>query len=364
MNTSNKVPLYLKAAIIPVGILAIIGVLYILQGLIVPLIYATIIAIVLSPLVNFMVSKKINRLLAITITVILMIAAFITIIALLTSQLNKFSASFPKLIAKFDILFEQTEIWVSSNFNISRSNIDLWVKETNADLLNASRLLIGKTLVNIGNLLVILFLIPVYIFMILFYQPLIIEFIHKLFRANKLETLNEVLTVSKKIIQSYLIGLLLEVGIIAGLNSASLLLLGIDYAILLGVTGAILNIIPFLGGIIAATLSVVVTLATKSPSYAMIVLTSYLFIQFIDNHYVIPKVVASKVQINALVSIVVVLAGGALWGIPGMFLSIPITAILKVIFDRIESLKPWGFILGKVYSPTPKPLFIKTKKRP
>jgi predicted PurR-regulated permease PerM len=56
--------------------------------------------------------------------------------------------------------------------------------------------------------------------------------------------------------------------------------------------------------------------------------------------------VASKVKINALVSIIAVIAFGVLWGIPGMFISIPLTAIVKVVFDRIESLKPWGFLLG------------------
>ena len=90
-----------------------------------------------------------------------------------------------------------------------------------------------------------------------------------------------------------------------------------------------------------------VAIVTKSsPTYALLVLGVYIIIQFIDNHYIIPKIVASKVKINALISIIVVLVGGALWGVPGMFLSIPLTAILKVIFDHIDSLKPWGFLLG------------------
>ena len=68
--------------------------------------------------------------------------------------------------------------------------------------------------------------------------------------------------------------------------------------------------------------------------------------QFIDNNFIVPKVVASKVKVNALISIIIVLAGGALWGVAGMFLSLPLTAIVKVIFDRVENLKPWGFLIG------------------
>jgi predicted PurR-regulated permease PerM len=88
----------------------------------------------------------------------------------------------------------------------------------------------------------------------------------------------------------------------------------------------------------------------------------YIVIQFIDNHYIIPKIVASRVQLNALVSVVAVLVGGAFWGIPGMFLSIPLTAITKVIFDHIEPLKPWGFLLGNIVPTNSKQTFIKSSK--
>jgi len=92
-------------------------------------------------------------------------------------------------------------------------------------------------------------------------------------------------------------------------------------------------------------------------SVGLLILGLYIFVQFIDNHYITPNVVASKVKINALVSVIVVLIGGALWGVPGMFLSIPLTAIMKVVFDHIDGLKPWGFLLGNI---VPSPKKIKT----
>jgi predicted PurR-regulated permease PerM len=135
--------------------------------------------------------------------------------------------------------------------------------------------------------------------------------------------------------------------IMAALNSIGLLILGIQYANLLGVIGAVLNLIPYIGGIVAVALPMMIALVTKtSPWFALYLLAVYYFIQLIDNNYIVPKIVASKVKVNALVSIIVILAFGALWGIPGMFISIPLTAIVKVIFDHIETLKPWGFLLG------------------
>ncbi|MGZ4034083.1 MAG: AI-2E family transporter [Bacteroidia bacterium] len=347
MRIDTKVPFYAKASMIFIGLFAFIAMLYLTQRIIVPIIYSTIIAIVLSPIVDFFVKRKMNRVLAIAITLTLIICIAIAIIALLSSQLMMFSESFPKLVEKFHLLLGQTISWTSDNFNVSTYKIHSWISQKNAELLNGTSSIIGRTIINTGSVLIVLVLIPVYTFMILFYQPLLIEFIHKLFKPGNQQEVNEVLFATKKIIRSYLIGLLLEALIIATLNSVSLLILGIDYAILLGIIGAILNVIPYIGGIIAVALPMLIAFATKpSFSYSIFVLIAYIIIQFIDNHYIIPKVVASKVKINALMSIIVVLAGGALWGIPGMFLSIPLTAILKVIFDHIDPLKPWGFLLG------------------
>jgi predicted PurR-regulated permease PerM len=108
-----------------------------------------------------------------------------------------------------------------------------------------------------------------------------------------------------------------------------------------------------------------VALATEEPIYALFVFGAYAVVQFVDNNIIVPKIVASKVKINALVSIFVVLVGGAMWGIGGMFLAIPLTAIVKVIFDRIESLKPFGFLLGDTVPPIGKDIFYfkKTRKK-
>jgi predicted PurR-regulated permease PerM len=131
------------------------------------------------------------------------------------------------------------------------------------------------------------------------------------------------------------------------LNSVGLLIVGLDYAILIGSIAALLNIVPYVGGLVAVLLAVVMAFVTSdSMLYPLLVTGVLLVVQFIDNNILVPKIVASKVSINALVSIIVVLVGGALAGVSGMFLSIPFTAILKIIFDRVEGLEPWGLLLG------------------
>jgi predicted PurR-regulated permease PerM len=346
-----KLPSYAKATIFIIGLFALLSMLYIAKSIIVPLVFAIIIAIVLHPVVNFFVEKKINRVVAIVITLFLTFLVIAAFGALFISQASRFRESLPILADKFTGIFNQTITWASGYFDINAQKIHEWFTNTKDALINTSSASFGKTLVTVGNLVVVLFLLPVYIFMLLFYHPILLEFIHRFFGKSDQSQVSEIVTQTKTVIQRYLIGLVIEAAIIATLNSVALFILGIEYAILLGVMSALLNVIPFIGGFIGVLLFIVIALVTKSPVYVLYVIVIYSIIQFIDNHYIVPKIVASKVRINALFAIVVVIAGNALWGIPGMFISIPLLAIVKLICDHVESLKPWGFLLGDTMPP-------------
>lgn len=342
-----KLPFYAKAAILCIGIYFFITMLYIAQGIVVPLIFGTIIAILLHPVVRFFTKRKFNRVLAICIALLLSVILIAAFVLFMFSQLSQFSAAWPVFVEKFTTLFNQTIHWIPGYFDISAVKVNDWIAETKADLLNGSSSIIGKTILSVGNSLVVIFLIPVYVFLLLYYKPLLLDFIHKLFAVDKQDKVSIIIRQTKTVIQCYLSGLLIETLIVAILNSAGLLILGIDYAILIGILGALLNLIPYIGGLVAVAIPMMIALVTKdSPWFALYVMAVYYLVQVIDNNYIVPKIVASKVRINALVSIVVVLAGGALWGVSGMFLSIPLIAIIKVICDHIESLKPIGFLLG------------------
>ncbi|TVQ81995.1 MAG: AI-2E family transporter [Flavobacteriales bacterium] len=257
---------------------------------------------------------------------------------------------------KFNEMSDQFLKWFSGKTNVKSSTIENWILTNGYNQLGG--MITGKNISMAGKLAATSLLIPVYLCMILYFKPLFVEFILRLFQFKHHKALEEVLGSTKKIIQSYLVGLSVELVIVAILNSVGLYILGIEYAILLGVLGAILNLIPYLGGILGVLVFMIVALVTKSPVHMFYVMGMYSFIQFIDNNLIVPRVVASRVQINALVSIIVVLVGGAIWGITGMFLSIPFIAIIKVIFDHIEGLKPWGFLLGDIV-PTKKKYIVK-----
>ena len=356
MNINSRLPLYLKLSQVLIGIVAFFFILYIGRGIIIPLVFALILAILLNPVVNFL-QRKTNRVIAIVLVVFFALLIILAVVYFISSQVGMFSEALSQLKQKFTLLLTDSVNWISQTFNVSTEKINEWITKTKGEGINSSTIIIGQTLTTLSGILVIIFLLPVYVFMFLFYKPLLLDFVSRLFSSRQQATVVEVLTERQTLIQSYLLGLLVEAGIVATLNTVALLILGIDYAIVLGIIGALLNVIPYIGGIVAVALPMILAFATKSPIYVLLVLIAYVIVQFIDNNFIVPKIVASRVKINALVSIIAVFTGSALWGVPGMFLALPLTAIVKVIFDRIEPLKPWGFLLGDVMPPIGKSIF-------
>lgn len=346
METPVNVPFYIKASQVLLGVVAFFFVMYIGAEIILPLIFATIIAILLNPLVSWLHGKKIHRIVAIIISLLVAIILLGGLVYFIVWQTSRFGESMPQLKQKFNALLAQAITWTADTLNLEESRISGWIARLKSESGKNSSAMVGQTLSTVGSLFMVVFIMPIYVFTILYYKPLLLQFIAKMFKKNNHKMVAEVLGETKTLIQSYLVGLLIEAAIVATLNSVGLLIIGVKYALLLGLLSALLNLIPYIGIVIATILPVVMALALQSPMAALWVFILFIVVQFIDNQYIVPYIVASKVKVNALISIIVVLIGGALWGIAGMFLAIPLTAIVKVVFDRIPQLEPLGFVLG------------------
>lgn len=319
--------------------------MYLLEGTLIPICFALLISILLNPLVNKVMNWKMNRVLSIALALLIAILIFGGILAFLSIQFASFSELAPQLEKRGTELFHDLQ-------NSLRNQFSLSLKEQKGMIdqgLEQGKSIIGSTISSITEIISTLVLLPIYIFLILYYKPMFINFFYEVFDYKHGKRVSEVLNETKSAVQAYIQGLMIETVIIAVLNSTALLILGVKYAILLGVIGALLNLIPYIGGLIAIALPVMMSLVTQDPmtySTPLIIVVAYMVIQSIDNNVIVPKVVFSKVEVNALISIIIVLLGGTLWGVSGMFLSIPFVAILKIIFDRIEELQPWGMLLG------------------
>jgi predicted PurR-regulated permease PerM len=205
INQEIKLPLYVKAAIFIVGLFVLFKMLYIAQGIIVPFIFAIIISIVLHPVVKYIAGFNINRVVAIIITLFLTFIVIVALGSLIFSQAVRFGESLTGLIDKYTAMLNQSITDASNYFEIDPQRIHDWITKAKEELIAKNTALIAKTLVNVGSVLVVLLLVPVYIFMLLFYQPLLLDFIGKLFKKDHQSQVSEIVTQTKTVIQRYLV---------------------------------------------------------------------------------------------------------------------------------------------------------------
>ena len=214
-------------------------------------------------------------------------------------------------------------------------------------LLKNSGSILTATFSTIVHSLTILILIPIFMFFMLYYRSFFFTFLVKVFPTTEKGTLRGIMGKTGSVVQGYLVGLLFVMFTVAGANSLGFWWIGIDYPIFFGIMTGLLLLIPYIGIWIGASLPILLSLATLSPSHALAIIVWIATVQFIEANFITPLVIGSKVSINPLVAMLALLGGEMLWGIPGLILALPFTAIIKVIFDHVPTLQPYGFILGE-----------------
>jgi predicted PurR-regulated permease PerM len=348
MKDSIRFPFYAKLAFVLLSLISIFIILYLGQNIIVPILMSLLFAILLRPIAHFLKSKwRFPHVLAVMCTVVLFMLMVIGILFFISWQISAIANDWDAIQTNLSIHFDTIQKFISSNFNLNNVEQKVLIDNASKNVLESGKNIIGTSLVSVSDVILNLTLIPIYIFLFLLYRTLFITFLSKLFQPEYHEKLQDILYQIKVSVQSYIVGLLIEMIIVSTLTSVGFMIIGLKYAIVLGLITGLLNLIPYIGILFAGILSIIATL-TASPDITLIigVLIIVIVVQLIDNNLIVPMIVGSKVQINAFVSIVGIIVGGVIAGFSGMFLAIPIIAILKVIFDRIESLEPWGYLMS------------------
>lgn len=347
MQINNKSPLYVQLGFKFLVIFFICYFIYVAQDILVPFAFAVLLSVLLLPVVSFLERRNVPRVLSIAISLILSFILIGLIIYFLSTQIANFVDDIPSLkkhLSEHWITFQR---WIKLKLHISLREQNQYFNQTAEKLKDSGSEYISDTFFSITQALMLLILLPIYTFLILYYRDLIKRFLYAVFRKEHGERVSLVIKQSKLMINSYMTGLLIEMGIVAASNSIGLALLGIKYALFFGVLAAVLNIIPYVGMFTATLFTVLITLTTSNNTSDLVGVILIMYgIHIIDVNILMPKIVASRLRINALISILGVVIGGALTGLSGLFLSVPAVAMLKIICDQVEGLQPWGIILG------------------
>jgi len=347
MQITNRSPLYVQFGFKFLVLFFICYFIWVAQEILVPFAFAVLLAVLLLPMVNFLERKKFSRVLSIAIALLFSLLFISAIVYFLSTQIINFIDDIPSIKKHLNDHWITLQKWIRAKMNISLKEQDKYFNDAAENITGSKGEYIRNTFFSITEALMLVILLPIYTFLILYYRDLIRRFLYAVFRKEYSERVTLVIKQSKLMINSYMTGLLIEMGIVAVCNSIGLLMLGIEYALFFGVLGAVLNIIPYIGIFTATLFTVLVTLTTSNNSSDIIWVIVIMYgIHMLDVNILMPKIIASRLRINALISILGVVAGGALTGISGLFLSVPAVAMIKIICDQVDGLKPWGILLG------------------
>ncbi|NDP28699.1 MAG: AI-2E family transporter [Flavobacterium sp.] len=363
MDTTLKFPFYIRLSFMLICLIGITYILYMGNSILVPILMGFLIAVLLLPIVHFLNSKlRFPNVLSSSIAVLLFVSLIIGILIFLSYEISDIADDFAAIKNNINLFIVDIQKYIKANFHISMWEQRKYIEDVTQDSVKKGKETIGTALISVTDTLLDLTLIPIYTFLILLYRTHFILFLAKLFKKEYHANLQEILTQIKASVRSYLSGLILEMIAVSALTSLGLYFIGVKYAILLGVITGILNLVPYVGILVAGVLTMLASL-TGTPELSMIigVIVVNIVVQIIDNNVLVPLIINTKVQINALVSIVGIIVGGQLGGIAGMFLAIPLLAILKIVFDRIEAAEPWGYLMG---DNMPKAFVWRFKKKP
>ena len=363
----TQMPLTVRRAIELMGLYFLGLIILVGKDIITPIVMAFFLAIMLLPVYRFLKRMKFPESLAIFFSLFFLIIFVGLLIWFFSSQVSNLIADFPQIKSNVQLHLNTLSKWIGSKTSISTEKQVQIINEQNDKLLNYAAGILSGAASSVTGTVIFIGLLPIYIFLLLYYKGILIRFTFLWFPKSSHSKVQEVIRESEGIIKSYLIGLLIQISYITILLGGILLLIGIKHAILIGAIFAILNLIPYIGALFGNIIGVLLTLSSSQEIWPIFaVLGTIAFVQFLDNNILMPRIVGSKVKINALMTIIGVFVGGALAGVSGMFLSLPVIAVLKIVFDRTDNFKQWGLLLGDE-RPKATPLWLgvnKTGRKP
>lgn len=341
-------PFYLKLSsilisIVILGFLAIIG-----QQILIPMVLGLLIAILLMPLSRFMEKRlRLPRSVSSIIASLLALAIIGGVIYGLSIQVAKLSNDWPQFQKQFIDLTDDLQGWISKTFGVRRHDQLTYLNDTAKKSISTGTAILETALKSVGYVLMLTGFTFLFTLFFLLYRTHLLKFLVASFSETYHKTVFEIIDNIQFMVKKYLVGLFLQMLIVTILSLIAYTIIGVKYNFMLAILTGILNILPYIGIFTALVIGALITFATSGVSHVLFIVIAIVVIHAIDGNIIMPRVVGSKVKINSLIVIIGLVVGEMLWGIAGMLLTIPVLAILKIVFDRVEGLQSWGFLMGE-----------------
>lgn len=326
----------------------IIALAYFLKSLLVPVLFATILAITLFPLCRLLERWKLPRAMASIISVIVATLVVAGLLYFIVNQVIVIGKNGEDLSKNFVNIYDSIQTFFERKFGVEPGELTNRLREQGQNALSNAGTYLSAAFSSAGGTLANAVLVPLYIFFFLYYRDFFAEFFILVSRSSSPEKTLSIIREIYNVVQSYLLGMVMVMGIVAILNTIGLLFLGIQYAWFFGTLAALLILIPYLGIAIGSIIPALFALATMdSYWYALGIIIWFQVVQFLEANFITPNIVGGQVSLNPLVAIISLFLGGMIFGLAGLILALPIVASLKIILNQNESTRPFSFLIGE-----------------
>ncbi len=342
-----KFPFYARLAFTLFAIALIISFMYLGKSVLVPLFFSFLVAILLHPVVRYLEKKGLGRRLAAVLTLLVFMILVGGLFYFFSHQVVRLTRDLPSLQEKVTAKWNDIQGWISDKYHVSNTQQKDYVNKSANGILSTAMNSVATTFVGIAETVLLTIFFFIFTFFILQYRRHLMRFVVELFDRNHNEKVQAVIGRIRSLINSYVLGLLIEMSVVAIMIFTSMMIIGVKYALLFSIMAAVLNIIPYLGIYLCMFLAMIVTAATSSTGHVVAVGIVFIVTHFVDANVILPHVVGGKMKMNPFITILVVLIGHLIWGIPGMFLFIPLTAIVRLISEEVPGMEPWAILLGE-----------------
>lgn len=325
-------------------IIILVWALIITRNFVVPLAWGFFFAVSMLPLVDWMEGKRMNRALAIIISVLIFTIAILGILFALSAQVVAISSDMPTISTKFAAFIEQAKVFLVEDLGLASNTDEL--NKIKGDQIDTLMGWAFGNISSIGQSFFDFFLLPIYIYFILMYRDIPGKFIEERYSASNRDRIVKVFRQVQKVVRGYIVGISLFTAITAAMNVLVFLVLGVDYALFFAILVAILGLVPYVGNLVAMVIVGGYTLITSdtllTPALVLVLLT---VANAIQENVIRPWIVGSSTDINAFAVFLSFIIGALIWGVSGMILFIPLIGVVKIILEEVPSLKPYAVFL-------------------
>lgn len=358
-KASPNYPLWFRGTIILLGFVLFCLILSYGRFILMPLALAALLAMLLEPVSRWLEKLKVGRVIAIILSMLFVFVVLIGIFSLLSLQFVEFANRLPEAGARLEEVSADLLQFFENTFGIAPERQVDFVQQGLQSIIDRSGQYASTALGATTSVFTILGLLPIFIFFMMYYKDMYQTFLRKVWKDQSNASVDSVIQGIQSVTKNYLVGMIIVIVILAILNGIGLAIIGLDNALFFAIFAAVLAIIPYIGIIIGSLPAVLFALLFSDTLLMPLgVVAVFATVQFLEGNFITPNIIGSRVSINPFMALIALIVGGQIWGIVGMIIFVPFVGILKCIFDEVEGLRPYGYLLGNKikYEESPQPV--------